>query len=251
VEFDEEEEENIPPHLGYRDIFYGIGLAFAGIMVALILSGVAIAILLRGQTLRSNEISWLGAVLEIVVYAGAGAGVAALVKLRLQNRWAELGFRPTGFPWLFWAAVAAPVVAFGIGSLTSLLAAVSHQNAGVQACMIQSNYGGAPVLATVAIAVVAPVVEETFFRGVIFGALRQRWPLWTALFASALIFAAAHAISLGGSVLVLAPELFVLGCALAWLRERSKSLYPGMMMHGTFNLLGAIAIFAGSSACHP
>ena len=237
-------------HLGYRDIFYGLGLTIAGIVVTLILSVVAMAVILHGQPLKSNSIGLVAAILEIVVYAGAGVGLALLVKIRFQNRWSELGFRNARPPWIFWAVVAAPVLTAGLGVITSVLASLTHQNAGVQACMIQSSYRGAPILATFAIAVVAPIVEETLFRGVIFGALRRRWSLWPALLVSALIFAGAHALSLGGAVMIMVPELFAMGCVLAWLREHSKSIYPGMAMHGTFNLIGAIAIFVGTSACH-
>ena len=43
------------------------------------------------------------------------------------------------------------------------------------------------------------------------------------------------------------PELAVFGCALAWLRFRTTSVFPGMLLHGTFN---AIALVAAATMHH-
>ena len=46
----------------------------------------------------------------------------------------------------------------------------------------------------------------------------------------------------GGQAL---PSLVLIGCALAWLRARTRSVYPGMLVHATFNavaLIGAVTV---------
>jgi hypothetical protein len=63
-------------------------------------------------------------------------------------------------------------------------------------------------------------------------------PPWTAVAVSALVFALAH-----GELALLAP-IFVLGCLLAVVYERSGSLYPGMVIHALFNLIGVTLIFS-------
>ncbi|MEB3184951.1 MAG: CPBP family intramembrane glutamic endopeptidase [Cyanobacteriota bacterium] len=77
--------------------------------------------------------------------------------------------------------------------------------------------------------VLAPLFEETLFRGVLLPVLGQRWsPGWSVV-VSALTFGLAH-LSLGE----LTP-LVVLGLALGWLRLRSGRLAPCVLMHGFWN----------------
>lgn len=80
-----------------------------------------------------------------------------------------------------------------------------------------------------------PVVEELTFRGAGFSLL-ARYGRPAAIGGTGLIFGLAH-----GLVLAL-PILVAFGIALAWLRSRSASVYPGMFLHGTFN---AVAILLG------
>jgi uncharacterized protein len=77
-------------------------------------------------------------------------------------------------------------------------------------------------------ALVAPVVEELTFRGLgqSLLAFLGRWP---AIVVVGISFGLAH--GLVEALLVLVP----FGIALAWLRDRTKSVYPGMIVHGLFN----------------
>jgi membrane protease YdiL (CAAX protease family) len=95
-------------------------------------------------------------------------------------------------------------------------------------------------LALVAAAVLAPLAEELFFRGVAFNAWeRERGPRW-ALFGSALLFAAVHL--LDGAFLVFVPILIVgLVLALAYRRTRSLPLVFGM--HASFNAVSLLLAF--------
>jgi hypothetical protein len=77
--------------------------------------------------------------------------------------------------------------------------------------------------------VLAPLFEETLFRGVLLPVLGQRWGAMTGLVASALTFAMAH-LSLGELV-----PLLVLGLGLGWLRLRSGRLAPCVLMHALWN----------------
>ncbi len=77
--------------------------------------------------------------------------------------------------------------------------------------------------------VLAPMFEETLFRGVLLPVLGQRWGRAWGVLVSALTFGLAH-LSLGE----LAP-LVVLGLALGWLRLRSGRLAPCVLMHGLWN----------------
>jgi uncharacterized protein len=97
--------------------------------------------------------------------------------------------------------------------------------------------------------VVAPCVEELFFRGFLFGTYREHKPLWMAYAASSLIFALLHLDpnAMNPSQMVaLAIGIFTLGLLLAWTYQRSGSLLPGILAHALNNAVGLIAFYAFS-----
>ncbi|MCP9928133.1 CPBP family intramembrane metalloprotease [Cyanobium sp. CH-040] len=77
--------------------------------------------------------------------------------------------------------------------------------------------------------VLAPLFEETLFRGVLLPVLGSHWGGAAGVVASALVFGLAH-LSLGELV-----PLVMLGLGLGWLRLRSGRLGPCVLMHGLWN----------------
>jgi membrane protease YdiL (CAAX protease family) len=98
---------------------------------------------------------------------------------------------------------------------------------------------GDPTVILLAFLLVAPVAEETFFRGVALNAWeRERGP-WIAVVGSALLFAAIHS-----SLFALVP-IFALGVALALLYRSTRSLAATIAMHAGFNAISVgIALLA-------
>jgi membrane protease YdiL (CAAX protease family) len=80
----------------------------------------------------------------------------------------------------------------------------------------------------------APVAEELFFRGFLFGGLRGRLTFWPAALISGVFFGAIHL--LGGSLIAVV-LLSVFGVLLAWLYERTGSLGPPILMHAIQNAI--------------
>jgi membrane protease YdiL (CAAX protease family) len=91
------------------------------------------------------------------------------------------------------------------------------------------------VAAAILIVGAAPFAEEVFFRGFIFGGLRNRLSFPVAAVASALIFGLFH--YTGPGSLGVIPQLAFLGLALAWLYEETGSVLPGMAVHALNNAL--------------
>lgn len=87
----------------------------------------------------------------------------------------------------------------------------------------------------VVIVLVAPVVEELTFRGLGF-TLLQRFGPTTAIVVTAAGFAVSH------GVIGLLPTAAVLGLGLAYLRSRTASAYPGIVVHVTLNAFGVLAV---------
>jgi membrane protease YdiL (CAAX protease family) len=94
----------------------------------------------------------------------------------------------------------------------------------------------APFLANAAVVVLlAPLVEESLYRGLGFGLLVPFVGPWPAVLISGVAFGLAHGLVLG------LPVLSIFGITLGWLRWRTGSVYPGMIAHGLFNALALIA----------
>jgi membrane protease YdiL (CAAX protease family) len=96
--------------------------------------------------------------------------------------------------------------------------------------------------AAVFVCVVAPIAEEFFFRGFIFGALR-RWHVvigghdigtWLAAAITGILFGIAHTGSAASQYLI---PLGFLGFVLCLVRWRTRSLYPCMALHSINNSL--------------
>lgn len=84
---------------------------------------------------------------------------------------------------------------------------------------------------------IAPLAEEVFFRGLIHRWLRQRMRFWPAATLSALLFGVVHVeISVAGAA-------FLLGLLLAWLYERSGSLWAPITVHIINNAVKIIFLY--------
>ena len=102
-------------------------------------------------------------------------------------------------------------------------------------------------LLLVAAAVVAPFVEELFFRGFLFGIYRRRQPLWVAYLVSSVLFTVLHLepTRMNPSQMAgLSVGIFLLAILLDWVYQRTGSLYPGMVAHAVNNATGLILFYA-------
>jgi hypothetical protein len=91
--------------------------------------------------------------------------------------------------------------------------------------------------ATLDAVVMAPVLEEIVFRGLLFGALRMRLALPGAALASAVVFAGAHGYGMVGFASVL-----VSGVVWAYAYERTGSLVPAMAAHAVNNAAATLTV---------
>jgi membrane protease YdiL (CAAX protease family) len=124
---------------------------------------------------------------------------------------------------------------------------VRHLNAPVNH-LFGSVFGASFVLLIVMTALVAPIMEEWLFRGVLFRALSEggrrsgsRASVVLGIVLSAALFALAHAepVQFAG--------LFVLGLVLATLVWRTKRLVPSIVTHMSFNGVAIAAIVSQRS----
>lgn len=101
---------------------------------------------------------------------------------------------------------------------------------------IAESFGALP-FQILLVAIAAPVSEEIFFRGMLFGGMRRRMPRLVAALASAALFGALHAVTGLSAV----PPLIVFGFILALLYERTGSIVPGVLLHMLNNSAALLA----------
>jgi len=173
-------------------------------------------------------------VLQLIIFVAAM--VPLLIRRRLDGRlfgpsqptgsWLALGFGLV-------AGILALFTAYGVNIALSLIAGADEP---VEQQLLQDALGGGLtlLLAGVIAVIVAPIVEEVVFRGVLFRALADRLGLWVGAILSSSVFALIHIevvtsqpIALGG--------LFAVGLALALAFHYTGNLLVPIIGHAVFN----------------
>ena len=137
-----------------------------------------------------------------------------------------------------------PVIAFVVGlPLTILFSALSGEDA-TTPDQLPPHLTGAAVVASVILAVlIAPVVEETYFRGILFRSIRDRHGFWPGALISGVLFGLVHWVPSPWQDAVLLQTIMVFtGIALAWIYERRGSLLANVAAHMAFNAVGIVLI---------
>lgn len=93
------------------------------------------------------------------------------------------------------------------------------------------------ILAILVVAVIAPIAEETFFRGFVYQGLRKKFGVGAAISASAVVFALFHT-----RIWLIVPVI-AMGAVLAFLYEQEDSLGPPIVLHSLNNLVSVLIIY--------
>ena len=197
----------------------------------------------------------LGDLLGTVVLAVVFLGVLRLTVVGPGVfTWSEMGFtrRPGEMLWLAGGtAFALPVIV-----VTSVVAVVAVQLTGVTPSSPLPPTGTPTGLALhlLAGAVLAPVYEETLFRGFALTAWRRTVGARAAIVRSSLLFVVAHVLFVGGDSFREAVSLAIVGgvvrvpvaFVLGWLYVRTGTLWAPIGLHAAFNailiILGEVAV---------
>jgi membrane protease YdiL (CAAX protease family) len=137
-----------------------------------------------------------------------------------------------------------PLIALAIAiPLTYLFQSVSGSKA-TTPDQIPQHLNTAQTVASVVLAVfVAPVVEELYFRGVVFRSLRDRHGFWIGAVVSGLVFGLVHYVPAPWQDFMLLQSIMVFtGIALAWIYERRGNLVANIAAHMAFNTIGIALI---------
>ncbi|MBS0548550.1 MAG: CPBP family intramembrane metalloprotease [Proteobacteria bacterium] len=129
-----------------------------------------------------------------------------------------LGLRPAGRRWSVFGAM-------GTLALSVAVSQLGPEPEGMKQVMELAQDPRKLIPSFVAFALMAPLVEELIFRGLLYGWVEKRWGSMVALVVSSLAFAAAHYEP--AHILLVLPLGFLFG----WLRRRTDSLAPSLVSH--------------------
>ncbi len=147
------------------------------------------------------------------------------------------------WPFFLYGAGLLFISAIALTGLFSLIGVDPPTQEVVEAAESSDNLGETAVIVLV-IAVLAPILEEMLFRGVLLDVLKSRMALNPAIWITGITFGLVHLTD--PATLLLVPALAGLGVILGFARERSGgSLSRPILMHMGFNAVTALALAFG------
>ena len=216
-------------------LIFIIGFGVARVFFPVIIESLQINIKSDG-----NKITIIMAILAIQTLLLFGILYIIVVRLRGVT-WAELGFTPLPREWigrsLMLAVMSFPLV--GAASwLQQQITGTPFENPQFQT-MAPNNFSWLNYIITLSIAgIIAPIVEETIFRGLLYRWLHERTSYFWAILGSSFVFSFLHGIP------SLIPGIMILGILLAWIYQRVQSIWAPILVHGTYNAIVTTALYA-------
>jgi len=214
---------------GYADMAMAIGMVIGGTLVVTLPAAAVAAVIAGGSNVTSDRTALavlLGANVLLEIFLLVAVALFTVRKYKVS--WAAVGLRlpERGSWWLPLALLGGALVV--IWMYFAVLAAMGVEPRGN---IPDEAFDTVPLIVLVGIIslALAPVMEETFFRGFLFGGLRDRWGFSFAAFSTGFLFALAHA-----DPLVFIP-FTVVGAIFAWGYVYSGSILAGMIAHLLFN----------------
>ncbi len=213
--------------------FAGVGflVALAGTILFGAVLGLAATVLGAKPEDDSPALVVVGTLAQGIAFVATAVFFAS--RVARARAW-HFGLRETPFwPALGWAAL-------GISSfylVTAVYGALVRPDAEqgtVEALGADQGTFGL-IVAGLMVILVAPVVEEFFFRGFFYRALRSRFSVVAAATVDGLLFGVIHYNFEGADALLLLPPLALLGFVYCLVYEQTGSLYPVIGMHALNN----------------
>ncbi len=126
-------------------------------------------------------------------------------------------------------------------AITAALTPLGQATQAVTQELVDAHTVASQILIGFLIVVLAPIIEEIMFRGVLLSRLYLSLPAAAAVMISALAFAAIH---LGDANAWALPGLVTAGIVLGWFTIRDRDLSRAVPIHMGFNLTAVVALFA-------
>ena len=214
---------------GYADMAKAIGIVIGGTILVALPAAAAAALIAGGSDIDSDHAALavlLGANLLLELFLLVAVALFTVGKYKVS--WAAVGLRlpERGSWWLPLALLGGALVVIWV-----YFAVIAALGAEPSSNIPDEAFDSVPLTVLVGILslALAPVMEETFFRGFLFGGLRGRWGVFFAALFTGFLFALAHV-----DPLVYIPFTAV-GMIFAWGYVYSGSILASMIAHLLFN----------------
>ena len=187
--------------------------------------------LTSGPPPKDVAYQWSSSILGLIQY-GVILGILYLITLGLDRRTFLAFRRPTS--WKRAAGIAALVLiaVLVVGGIVDQFSNPEREQGLIPQHWDSSKAAPFAAFAFVVV-VVAPIVEELQFRGVGYGLLVPFGQV-AAILLVGIAFGLVHGLLAGF------PVIAAFGIGLAYLRSRTDSIYPCMLLHASFNAFGLI-----------
>ena len=154
--------------------------------------------------------------------------------------WQAVGLTPVSRNWQIIAVLLGLLILPSVGLIAMMIQLVLGlplgnpqleflltDNISIPGVLIMLVFGG----------VIVPIAEEIFFRGLLYSWLRQNLKIWPAILISSALFGVLHGeISIAGAT-------FLMGIILAWIYEKSTSLWPAISIHIINNSIKLLVLY--------
>lgn len=231
-----------------------VAVVFAGLVASLGVAVLAVVALLMATAALQDAGSFSGwyhatigqnlllqAVLLTMIQVAAILGAVYVVGKGWRGvAWSEIGFRPTTSP-RRWYVIAVAVGVIGLpllaAGISSLLDALGLPVVDMKPFLSSAAEQPLALAAMVVLgAVLGPLTEEILFRGYLYTWARRRFGVPVAMVGSSVVFGLAH-VSPGHAI-----ATAVIGMVIAMVYERSGSLWPAVVVHGSYNGVALLTV---------
>jgi len=152
---------------------------------------------------------------------------------------AIIGRVPSGYDWWPIVLLTGGGILYSVGSSLAIIYPLYHLDSElVNELLAEEIIPGSAMYSFISLVVLAPILEEVLFRGLIFSRLTKKWNMTWGMILSSLAFGLLHMDPIGA---------FVFGIMTCVLYVRTKTLLVPMVLHAMNNLL-AWFMTAGSES---
>jgi hypothetical protein len=242
--------EDIRVPWGWTDLVLFVVLAIAGFILTSLFVGLALAMSgANFHRIQNNphDINLLSIVIQVLVDLGLLAYLAAQMRLRFRSPfWHTIGWRKldTGRipPLAFYSGLI--LSGFFLSIIVSLGSSLfpPAKNLPIET-LFRDRY--ATVLFMSVAVLLAPLVEETIFRGYIYPVVARSFGKLSGILATGALFGLLHASQLWGGWSQIALLVFV-GVVLTFARAVSRTVVASFIIHTSYNSVQVIGLLVAT-----
>lgn len=203
------------------------------ILAILVISGLLTGMLLKGYALGLN-LAYRYLVVSLAQAAAVAGGLYYFIKVKYKLKLDTLGFRKERFLDTIVRGIGGGLVLFVIALTAGSLLQFFFPSPELQPfgeLILQARHIGDLFIPLFIAGLLAPIIEETFFRGFLFPAIKKRYGFIAGLLGSSILFGLLH------FDLIRFLPLTLGGAGLAYLFYRTGNLLVPIVAHATWNLI--------------